>query len=63
MEEPPEPEPTPELNVSIEISIESTDGEVDTKVLKSRKFVYDELVATEKDYVEDLKTVLHVTTK
>ena len=28
--------------------------------LKSRQFVYKELLATEKVYIEDLKTVLHV---
>ena len=29
-------------------------------MLKSRQFVYKELLATEKVYIEDLKTVLHV---
>ena len=27
---------------------------------KSRKFVYDELVATERDYIHDLRSVMHV---
>ena len=41
---------------------ESTDGESDTNVLKKRQMIYKELLATEKVYVEDLKTVLHVNT-
>ena len=41
-------------------SSEHTDGESDADVLKSRQFVYKELLATEKVYIDDLKTVLHV---
>ena len=41
-------------------SSEHTDGESDANVLKSRQFVYKELLATEKVYIDDLKTVLHV---
>ena len=39
---------------------EHADGESDANVLKSRQFVYKELLATEKVYIDDLKTVLHV---
>ena len=41
-------------------SSEHTDGESDTNVLKSRQFIYKELLATEKVYIEDLKVVLNV---
>ena len=41
-------------------SSKHTDGESDANVLKSRQFVYKELLATEKVYIDDLKTVLHV---
>ena len=41
-------------------SSEHTDGESDTSVLKSRQFVYKELLATEKVYIDDLKVVLNV---
>ena len=46
--------------VKVVASSEHTDGESDAKVLKSREFVYKELLTTEKDYINDLKTVLHV---
>ena len=46
-----------------EESSEHTDGESDANVLKSRQFVYKELLATEKVYIEDLKTVLNVSQK
>ena len=36
------------------------DGESDETVLKKRKFVYKELIATEEDYIKDLKTVIDV---
>ena len=41
-------------------SSEHTDGESDANVLKSRQFVYNKLLATEKVYIDDLKTVLSV---
>ena len=41
-------------------SSEHTDGESDANVLKSRQFVYKELLATEKVYIDDLKIVLNV---
>ena len=41
-------------------SSEHTDGESDANVLKSRQFVYKELLATETVYIDDLKTVIHV---
>ena len=44
-------------------SSEHTDGESDAKVLNSRQFVYKELLATEKVYIEDLKIVLNVSRK
>ena len=46
--------------VKVAASSEHTDGESDANVLKSRQFVYKELLATEKVYIDDLKTVLHV---
>ena len=54
--------PTPSQSVSTtrDESSESTDTEADSNVLKKRKHVYEELVATEKVYIEDLKTVLDV---
>ena len=45
------------------VSSEHTDGESDAKVLSSRQFVYKELLATEKVYIEDLKVVLNVSYK
>ena len=41
-------------------SSKHTDGESDANVLKNRQFVYKELLTTEKVYINDLKTVLHV---
>lgn len=59
-----DPEPVPLTSQSVSVNAdekaESSEGETDPSVLKKRKFVYDELVATEKVYIEDLKTVMHV---
>ena len=39
---------------------EYVDAETDSGVLKSRQFVYKELVDTEHDYIKDLSTVIDV---
>ncbi len=36
------------------------DTEVDEAILKKRKFVYNELVTTEEDYIKDLRIVIDV---
>ena len=58
--ETPDIESESKSSTSDEQPTESTDGESDPNILKSRQFIYKELVATEKVYVEDLKTVLDV---
>ena len=41
-------------------ALDDTDGETNEKTLKSRGFVFKELVSTENDYIRDLKTIIDV---
>ena len=45
---------------SVGESLDQQDGECDEATLKKRSFVYKELIATEEDYIKDLKTVIDV---
>lgn len=43
---------------SVSDSTDQQDGECDEATLKKRRYVYKELMATEEDYIKDLKTVI-----
>lgn len=43
-----------------ESTSEYTDGENSAATLKSRQFVYKELISTEEDYIRDLMTIIDV---
>ena len=53
-----EPESSSQVQSGDELALE--ENEEEAKMQKGRQFVYQELVATEKDYIRDLECVVNV---
>ena len=50
----------PDSSLQVQSADELEENEEEAKMQKGRQFVYQELVATEKDYIRDLECVVNV---